>query len=170
MGYKNAPRKRTRSYRTRVSDPASFQISSILGSSFATLGLKAKLREYGVKKAWAACVGENISKRTSPERLIGQTLFCNVLNSTWMAELSYHKKSILDKLNAALGDGAVTEVVFKIGPVSPLKKRLANRTYEKRELTPDENSFIEETAAVVKDKKLKELIKRVMKKSKAEPY
>jgi hypothetical protein len=45
-------------------------IGSILKTTFSALGLKTRLNEYEIHKAWADVVGKNIKKRARPARLI----------------------------------------------------------------------------------------------------
>lgn len=138
-------------------------ISSVLGSTLGHLNLGAKLMEFRVKKLWPGCVGEAISRRTCPERLIGTVLFCSVESSPWMTELNYQKASVMSRLNEALGPGSVTEIVFRTGPVKG-KKACPPPSLPPRPLTPEEASFIEKTTGPIKDAKLKTLVEKVMKK------
>jgi len=142
------------------------RVSSILGSSFASLGISAKIKEYNIKKAWAGAVGPNISKRASPVRLVGTVLYCAVSSSPWMTELSYQKPAIITRLNKGLNEAAVTDMVFRIGKVSEAEKPDMSGAVPERDITPEERAFIERTVAPVKDDKLKTLIKRAMEKAK----
>ncbi len=141
------------------------RVDAILSSSFASLGLEARLREYRLKKAWAECVGDHISKRSTPTRLIGKTLYCTAASTSWMTELNFQRPSIIKKLNAILGSGAVAEIVFRLGEVALAQDPPDAQVQAPRDLSQDELSRIEKTAAPVKDPGLKELIKRAMEKS-----
>ncbi|CAG0995821.1 hypothetical protein ANRL2_03562 [Anaerolineae bacterium] len=139
-------------------------ISSIL-PSLSHLNLPAKLREYKITKAWNECVGAGIAKRACPERLMGTTLYCNVTSSAWMTEISYQKANIIERLNAALGYRAVTEIVLRIGPVKTLFRTKTAPEWRQKELTAEDKAFIEGVTSEIKDEKLKSLIKRVIGKS-----
>ncbi|MDP2690511.1 MAG: DUF721 domain-containing protein [Deltaproteobacteria bacterium] len=149
-------------------DARRVRIDSILSSSFASLGLDARLREYTLKKTWAECVGKSVSRKASPARLIGKTLYCAVTTPPWMVELNFHKQSIIKKLNERLGAGAVTEIIFRLGDVPAQIPEPHVEAREPRALTEAERRFIEETAEGIKDERLKDLIKRVMEKAKSE--
>ncbi|WKZ31631.1 MAG: DUF721 domain-containing protein [Thermodesulfobacteriota bacterium] len=138
-------------------------ISSVLGSTLGHLNLGAKLLEYRAKKLWPGCVGEAISRRTCPERLIGTVLFCSVESSPWMTELNYQKASIVARLNGALGPGTITDIVFRTGAVKSPRPGSAPPPPQ-RPLTPEDESFIEKTAGPIKDGKLRALVEKVMKK------
>ena len=144
------------------------RLDSILGSSFASLGLAAKIKEHNLKKAWAGCVGDGIARRSAPERLIGTVLYCNVATSAWMTELAYQKTSIISKLNGILGGNAVTDIVFRIGTVAPYAaKTPTDAKTPARELSPDEKRFIETTTSGIEDDRLKDAIKRAFSMSKS---
>lgn len=147
-------------------DPARLKISSILSSSLPAIGLDIRLREYTLKKTWTECVGMAISKRAMPIRLIGSTLWCAVSSAPWMTELNFHKQSIIEKLNDALGEGAIADIIFRMGKVTQPQEEPAPEQKPFRGLTEDEKRFIAKTAEGVKDDKLRELIKRVIEKSK----
>lgn len=156
---------RGRERRSSSSRSSPSVISSVLGSTLSHLNLGAKLREYKVKKLWPECVGEAVSRRTSPERLIGTVLFCSVESSPWMSELNYQKASVISRLNEMLGPGSVTEIVFRTGAIKGPKAR-PSPSPPPRPITPDEASFIEKTTGPIKDAKLKTLVEKVMKKGK----
>ena len=141
-------------------------LSSIL-PTLAHLNLPAKLREYKISKAWNECVGLAISKRACPERLMGTTLYCNVTSSAWMTEINYQKATIIERINAELGYKAVTEIILRIGPVKTVFKSIVAPVWHRRELTPEENAFIEGVTTGIKDEKLKALIKRVIGKARS---
>lgn len=144
------------------------QINSILGSSFSSLGIAAKIKEHNLKKAWAECVGAGIAKRAVPLRLIGTVLHCTVATSAWMTELVYQKSALTARLNSRLGAATVTDIVFKVGPVTPYGtvKPPAPKA-PRRELTPQESRFIEDTTSGIKDERLKEAIVRAFSRSRS---
>lgn len=141
-------------------------ISSIL-PSLAHLNLPAKLREYKISKAWNECVGLAIAKRACPERLMGTALYCNVTSSAWMTEINYQKTTIMERINAELGYKAVTEIILRIGPVKTIFKNKIAPVWNRKELTPEDNAFIEGVTAGIKDEKLKALIKKVIGKGRS---
>ncbi|MBI5902175.1 MAG: DUF721 domain-containing protein [Deltaproteobacteria bacterium] len=145
---------------------AAERVSAILGSSFASLGISARIREYRIKKAWAGAVGPNISRRAAPIRLMGTVLYCAVSSSPWMTELSYQKPAIVARLNSFLGEATVSDIVFRIGKVHDAGPGTVRTCTPPRELTGEERSFIENTTSAIKDEGLKTLIKRVIGKSK----
>lgn len=145
---------------------AAERVSAILGSSFSSLGISAKIREYRIKKAWAGAVGPGISRRAAPIRLMGTVLYCAVSSSPWMTELSYQKPAIVARLNSFLGEATVSDIVFRIGKVHDAGPGTVRTYTPPRELTGEERAFIENTTSAIKDDGLKTIIKRVIEKSK----
>lgn len=144
------------------------QVNSILGSSFASLGLASKIKEHNIKKAWAGCVGPGIARRSAPQRLIGTVLHCTVATSVWMTELSYQKSSIISKLNEKVGEKTVTDIIFRVGAVTPYASIPAPAPKTPaRDLTPEEKRFIESTTSALKDERLKEAIVRAFSRSRS---
>jgi hypothetical protein len=140
-------------------------IGSILSGSFSALGLKARLKEYEIRKEWAGIVGKNISKRARPAKLIGKTLHVKVSSSPWMTELQFLKREIISKINKMLGEDTVTDMVFKAGSIKengpgPGEKKT-------RPISPEEKLLIDRIVSEIKDKGLRELVKRAMVKGKS---
>lgn len=155
----------------RSSKKSPSHIGSILTGSFSSLDLKKRLREYRIKKDWVKTVGESMSKKAHPTRLRGKTLHVTVSSSPWMSELRFLKHDIISKINESLGErggggeGTVTEIVFKTGPIEeppppPQRKK-------ERPITREEKLFIERIVSRIKDKKLKTLFKKVIAKGKS---
>jgi len=139
------------------------QASSIIAKAIPNIPLGPRLHEFRIKREWPTLVGKAIAARTLPTKLIKGTLYCVVTSSAWMTELNFQKPLIIEKINQAVGPGAVVELVFKPGlipaeppappPVeAPSRGRLSS-------------GFIETATADINDEKLKSILKRVMKKS-----
>ncbi len=135
------------------------------------LALATRKKEFDIHKNWDEIVGTVIAKRTRPARLYGKKLYITVNSSSWMNELQYHKEQLLKNLNNTLGHGAVTELVFTQSAITrakkdETKKNEQKKTLKTRELNIEEKEFIEKTAGSVKDKELREIIKKAMEKEK----
>lgn len=64
---------------------------------------------------WAAAVGPQISKHTSPYTLQEGTLVVTVRSAEWARALSVEQASVCERLNARLGAGTVTALSFRLG-------------------------------------------------------
>ena len=64
---------------------------------------------------WAAAVGAQIAKHTSPYTLQAGTLVITVASAEWAKTLSLEEASLLERLNARLGAGTVKTLTFRLG-------------------------------------------------------
>lgn len=146
------------------------RIGSVLtdNNTFDKIGIAARLREFRVLNAWKRAVGKQVAVKASPTRFIKDTLYCSAVSSAWMTELRYQKASIIARINEAVGEEAVREIVFKAGDVTTEPETVHSAPRPSRRLTEEERKHIDETVGPVKDDALKNLIKRVMGKSIAE--
>jgi len=134
-----------------------------MAGALPNIAIGPRLREFRIKKDWPLMVGKGIAARARPEKLIKKTLYCVVSSSAWMTELNFQKPLIIKNINKALGTEAIKELVLKPGllpektpPSAPEEAPL------KGKLT---SAFIDETTSELGDDELKNLIRRVMKKS-----
>jgi predicted nucleic acid-binding Zn ribbon protein len=81
-----------------------------------SLGLKERLREEEVLKAWGEIVGEFVALHSHPQRLRDGVLTVHVLQPTVLYELDrVWKRDILGKLKARFGVKTVKELKVRIG-------------------------------------------------------
>lgn len=159
---------RVRSKKARSKDP--IKVSDVLTASFKDLSITSKLKEYRIFMAWGLAVGSAIAARTEPVRLMGGKLYVHVSSQSWLNELLYQKSALMEKLNTAVGEEAVSDIVFRFGKVNaakwspPAVKKVKHKP--ERRLTPKDRNFIETTVSELKDPKLKAKIRAAMIKSK----
>lgn len=80
------------------------------------LGLKDRLREEEVLKAWRDIVGDFLAAQSSPQRLKDAILYVRVLQPTVHFELDrIWKPQILEKLRERFGRRSVRDIKFRIG-------------------------------------------------------
>lgn len=91
-------------------------VSDAIAKCLGNLGLKDRLREDEVLRAWRDVVGDFVSRHSNPERLNNGVLFVRVLQPTVHYELDrVWKREILAKLRERFGAKTVREVRFRIG-------------------------------------------------------
>ena len=61
---------------------------------------------------WQEVVGENIGKNTDPVGYYRRTLYVWVKSSTWLQEMTFMEKVMVDKVNRYLGKKWVTRIRF----------------------------------------------------------
>jgi len=151
-------------------------LSSVLKSSLANLNIPECLTHARIVREWPRCVGDQVARRAHPERLDGTTLHCTVSSAPWMSELTYQKRSVIQKINAVVGPGTVTDIRFKTGvvpePTEPPAEgqssaRVDASTAGEAHIAPskERREFIEELVSGVKDEELRETIRRAMERS-----
>jgi predicted nucleic acid-binding Zn ribbon protein len=90
---------------------------STIGSAIARVlehfGLSQKVRQYTVVDCWAQVVGDQIAKVTVAEKIADGRLFVKVANPVWRNELVFLKKDLITKLNHAMAQDVVNDIVFK---------------------------------------------------------
>ena len=88
-------------------------IGNVIASTLAKLGITSKLRRYEVLELWPTIVGDRIAEVSSPERLVGGTLFVRVEHATWRNELMFLKEDLIAKINGTMKEEIVREIVFR---------------------------------------------------------
>jgi predicted nucleic acid-binding Zn ribbon protein len=65
---------------------------------------------------WEKAVGIDIAANTRPAAFKGDLLLVHVSNSSWLHQLHFLEKELLEKINRTLEVEVVRKVKFKIGP------------------------------------------------------
>jgi len=88
-------------------------MEGVLAGVIAELGIGGKLKQYEVLEQWHAIVGEQISRVTVPERMEAGKLFVHVTRSTWRNELIFLKAELIVRINTAIGQQVVNDIIFR---------------------------------------------------------
>ena len=94
-------------------------IHSILDKALKTLEIDVPLKTYSIIGAWNEIVGESVAGHSQPRSIRNQILFVDVAHPTWMQQLQFLKSTLLDRVNAFLGEPLIEDIRFKVGKVSP---------------------------------------------------
>ncbi len=137
-------------------------IGDILENSLSGIGLKTRLNEYRIFKAWETIVGEKIASRAQPFRLIGEKLYVHVVSSTWMQELNFLREEIKDKLNSHIHGLKIEEIAFKIAPQRTKEKKRPQRGIDEIKLGSEVEHEIREMVLGIKDMEIREIIFNVV--------
>lgn len=95
----------------KASDPK--PVKSVLTSVLQELGLGRRIKQLNVLDLWAEIVGEQIAKVATAERIDGGRLIVRVSKAPWRNELRFLKREIIVKLNRAIGEDIVKEIIFR---------------------------------------------------------
>lgn len=66
---------------------------------------------------WEPALGGFIAENAKPAAFKSDILLVHVNSSPWLHQLRFLKSDIIAKLNNALGEERIKDVVFKIGPL-----------------------------------------------------
>ena len=66
---------------------------------------------------WDKLVGDAIAENARPSAFKGKLLLVQVTNSSWLHQLHFLKKDIIQKINDTYGKELVEEIKFKIGSI-----------------------------------------------------
>jgi hypothetical protein len=94
-------------------------IHSILERTLKSLEIDVPLKTYSIVGAWNEIVGESVAGHSQPRSIRNQILFIDVAHPTWMQQLQFLKPTLLDQVNAFLGEPLIRDIRFKLGKVSP---------------------------------------------------
>jgi predicted nucleic acid-binding Zn ribbon protein len=89
------------------------QIGGSLDSVLSKLGLSVKLRRFQVLELWSSIVGEQIASVTTAERMDGDKLLIRVSRAPWRNELIFLKKELIAKINSAMNQEVVKDIIFR---------------------------------------------------------
>lgn len=88
------------------------QLAKHLPSVLQKMGIAQRLIEQKAVLVWASVVGPEIRKQTVAQRIEKGILYVAVANSVWINELTFLKASIINKLNASIGQEVVKDIKF----------------------------------------------------------
>ncbi|MEP7108814.1 MAG: DUF721 domain-containing protein [Ferruginibacter sp.] len=75
--------------------------------------LKGSVQALQIEDAWEQIMGKAIARYTDKIQIINQTLFISSTVAPLRNELLYQKEKIIERVNDALGDKVINEVVIK---------------------------------------------------------
>lgn len=78
------------------------------------LGLEQQLRVYRALMHWDTIVGTPLTQVARPLRLDTDTLWVAVKSHAWVQELTFHKRTILQRLNERVGEERFREIRFTV--------------------------------------------------------
>lgn len=75
--------------------------------------LKGGIQALQIEDAWEKIMGKTIAKYTDKIEIVNQTLFISSNVAPLKNELLYQKDKIIERVNEALGEKVIKEVVIK---------------------------------------------------------
>lgn len=75
--------------------------------------IKSGVKALQIKDAWEQIMGKTVAKYTDKIQVVNKTLFVQTAIGPLKQELSYQKKTIIERVNELLGPGTIEDVVIK---------------------------------------------------------
>ena len=88
-------------------------LGSVISSVLDRLGIGLKLKRYEIIDLWPEIVGSQIAQVTKVDHIEGDKLYVAVATSVWRNELMFLKKDLIEKVNTALGQKVISDIIFR---------------------------------------------------------
>jgi hypothetical protein len=92
---------------------AQVQIGEALRDFLNKSKLKSGLRSVQIESIWEEVMGKTIARYTDKLQIINNTLFVYTSVGALKQELVYQKPKIIERLNEALHEQVITEIIVK---------------------------------------------------------
>ncbi len=89
------------------------RLGDLIPALLAKLGLAQGLHDRQVVERWPDVVGPKIAEVTVAERIKDGKLWVSVSHPAWRNELTFMKRELIDRLNAAMGEEIVKDIIFR---------------------------------------------------------
>jgi predicted nucleic acid-binding Zn ribbon protein len=75
--------------------------------------LKGSIQALQIEEVWEKIMGKTVARYTDKIQIHGHTLYINTAVAPLRQELLYQKETIIRRVNEALGESVIKEVVIK---------------------------------------------------------
>jgi hypothetical protein len=138
-------------------------IHSILEKTLKGLEIDLPIRSYSIWKAWKEIVGEAVAGQTQPRAIRNRILFIDVSHSTWAQQLQFLKPTLLEKINAFLGETHIQDIRFKLGKISPTHPvDSKSRVWQEEDLNESTLKRIQDLANQVEDEETRGVFRDIL--------
>lgn len=138
------------------------KIDKILQRILRKMDLDSRIEGHRIWFLWGDIVGEQIARRTQPDRLRNRILFVRVSSSTWMQQLQTLKPVLLEKIHKVIKGDAIKDIRFSLGEVNPPSQASSHFRSEHRPQAMRLSAEMEKHLEQVKDSELRTLMRRMM--------
>jgi predicted nucleic acid-binding Zn ribbon protein len=102
---------------TRRKSKAPEPVNAVLERVLGSLNLGLKVKQYRIWDVWNSVVGEAIARQAQPQQIRAMVLWVTVSNSTWMQQLEFMKRQIVERINERIGETVIRDIRFRIGEI-----------------------------------------------------
>jgi len=141
-------------------------IAEILGDAKGRLRIGDNIQRYKIWDLWPDIVGNEVAAHARPARWYGKTLVVRVEHPAWIAELSFLKPQMIEKIRSTVPKASLKDIRYEVGTLPPLPK-IADKPKAPIccELDTDEKEFIDQASEEIPDPDIREAAKKAMCKS-----
>ncbi len=125
-------------------------------------GFATRLWEYRLQKQWKALVGEVVAAHTRPTRIKFRKLHVAVDNSVWLHQLLYLKATLMENIQAQMGELQLEDIIFRIGELPESREDDADGPAEQVAVSPAARKTAHEYTRSVNDDELRDSLTRVI--------
>jgi predicted nucleic acid-binding Zn ribbon protein len=90
-----------------------YSLSQALQQFLKQSRLKGNIQALQIEEVWEELMGKTIAKYTDSIQIVNQTLFISTTVAPLKNELMFQKEKIIQRVNEALGEKVVRDVVIK---------------------------------------------------------
>jgi hypothetical protein len=90
-----------------------YSLSQALQQFLKQSRLKGNIQALQIEEVWEELMGKTIAKYTDSIQIVNQTLFISTTVAPLKNELMFQKDKIIQRVNEALGEKVVRDVVIK---------------------------------------------------------
>jgi predicted nucleic acid-binding Zn ribbon protein len=94
------------------------QVNAVLERVLSALNLGLKVKQYRIWDVWNSVVGEAIARQAQPQHIRAMVLWVAVSSSTWMQQLEFMKRQIVERINERIGEKVISDIRFRIGEIT----------------------------------------------------
>lgn len=92
---------------------AQYSLSQALQQFLKQSRLKGNIQAMQIEEVWEELMGKTIARYTDSIQIINQTLFISTSVAPLKNELLFQKEKIIQRVNEALGEKVIREVVIR---------------------------------------------------------
>jgi len=137
-------------------------IRSILERTLKGLELDGQVKAYSIWGAWKEIVGESVASQTQPRIIRNKILFVDVSHSTWIQQLQFLKTTLLEKINAFLGEPLIQDIRFHLGKISSPSPLSMEESWQRENLDEETAKRIEELLERITDGETRKVLRNVL--------
>ena len=90
-----------------------YSLGDALRKFLNTSQLKGSIQAMQIEDVWAQIMGKTVARYTDKIQIHGHTMYVNTAIAPLRQELLYQKEKILQRVNEALGENVIKEVVIR---------------------------------------------------------